>query len=57
MAAGMGVQIAACDATVVSVEDVPAELLESERLIELQKEDLKSKPEKIRCAFASASSA
>ena len=32
----------------VSVSDVPAEVLEKERAIEMEKEDLKSKPEAIR---------
>lgn len=45
---GSWLQIAACDASVVSVEDIPAEELERERQIELQKEDLASKPEKFR---------
>ncbi len=43
------VQVAACpEVTVVHVEDVPAELLERERAIEMQKEDILSKPEAIR---------
>ena len=42
-------QIAACpQVTVVSSTDVPAEVLERERAIEMEKEDLKSKPENIR---------
>ncbi|KAK9804532.1 hypothetical protein WJX73_005435 [Symbiochloris irregularis] len=44
----LSMQIAACDATVVSVDDVPKEVLDKEREIELQKEDLQSKPEAIR---------
>ena len=45
----MAMQIAACpQVTVVSASDVPAEVLERERAIELEKEDLKSKPEAIR---------
>ena len=41
-------QLAACDVTVVSVEDIPPEELERERQLEAQKEDLASKPEKFR---------
>ena len=41
-------QIAACDATVVAIEDIPAEELERERQIEMGKDDLASKPEKFR---------
>ena len=45
----MAMQIAACpDVTVVSTSDVPAEVLERERAIEMEKEDLKNKPEDIR---------
>ena len=45
----MSMQIAACpQVTVVSATDVPADLLERERAIEMEKEDLKSKPEAIR---------
>ena len=36
--------------TVVAVEDVDKEMLERERAIEMQKEDLQSKPQAIRCA-------
>lgn len=44
------VQIAAStDVTVVSVDDVDKDMLERERQIELQKPDLQSKPENIRC--------
>ncbi len=44
------VQIAACpEVTVVSTADVPAEVLEKEKAIEMEKEDIKSKPEAIRC--------
>ena len=44
-------QIAACpEVTVVSVADVPAEVLEKEKAIEMEKEDIKSKPEQMRCA-------
>ena len=42
-------QIAACpEVTVVSVADVPAEVLEKEKAIEMEKEDIKSKPENMR---------
>lgn len=52
-------EVPACDAmqiaastevTVVSVDDVDKDMLERERQIELQKPDLQSKPENIRCA-------
>ena len=42
-------QIAACaDVRYVSTADVPAAVLEKEKAIEMEKEDLKSKPEAIR---------
>ena len=42
-------QVAACEAvTVVAPEDVDQEFLAKERAIEMEKEDLKSKPENIR---------
>jgi len=45
----MAMQIAACPSvSVVSVEDVSQEMLEKERAIEMEKEDLASKPENIR---------
>ncbi len=45
-------QIAACpEVTVVSATDVPAEVLAKEKAIEMEKEDIKSKPEAIRCVF------
>jgi len=45
----MAMQIAACPGvSVVSVEDVSKEMLEKERAIEMEKEDLASKPENIR---------
>ncbi|EFN57590.1 hypothetical protein CHLNCDRAFT_34804 [Chlorella variabilis] len=45
----MAMQIAACaEVTVVSAADVPAEVLEKEKAIEMEKEDIKSKPEAIR---------
>jgi len=37
--------------TVISTDDVDKEMLERERQIELQKEDLQSKPQAIRCAL------
>jgi len=50
-----GVQIAASsEVQVVGLEDVSADLLAKEREIELQKEDLASKPEAIRCALGLA---
>lgn len=49
LAGDLAMQIAANKSvTVVSVADVPAEELESERRIESEKEDLLKKPEKIR---------
>jgi elongation factor Ts len=45
----MAMQIAACpQVTVVNASDVPQDLLDRERAIEMEKEDLKSKPEAIR---------
>ena len=45
----LAMQIAASpQITVVATEDVPASLLEKEKAIEMEKEDLKSKPEEIR---------
>ncbi|KAI7841513.1 hypothetical protein COHA_004905 [Chlorella ohadii] len=45
----MAMQIAACaDVRYVSAADVPAALLEKEKAIEMEKEDIKSKPEQIR---------
>lgn len=42
-------QIAACaDVRYVSVSDVPADVLAKEKAIEMEKEDLQSKPEAIR---------
>ena len=42
-------QIAACaDVRYVTAADVPAALLEKEKAIEMEKEDIKSKPEQIR---------
>ncbi len=48
-------QIAACaDVRYVSAADVPAALLEKEKAIEMEKEDIKSKPEQIRCVLRCA---
>jgi translation elongation factor EF-Ts len=48
----LAMQIAANpEVTVVAVEDVPAAELENERRIEMEKEDIKSKPEAIRCGL------
>jgi hypothetical protein len=45
-------QIAACaDVRYVNATDVPAEVLAKEKAIEMEKEDLKSKPEAIRCVL------
>ena len=53
LVADLAMQIAASPGvTGVAVEDVPAEELERERAIELQKEDILSKPEAIRYAAA-----
>ena len=43
---------ASSQAIVVSVDDVPEEEMEKERRIEMEKEDIQSKPEAIRCAEA-----
>ena len=48
LVADMAMQIAACDVSVVAAEDTPAEEVERERAIEMQKEDIQSKPEAIR---------
>lgn len=45
----LGMQIAACSlVSYVSLEDIPADVVEKEREIEMGKEDLASKPEAIR---------
>ncbi len=50
---GLTAQIAACaDVRVVSVADVPADVLAKEKAIEMEKEDIKSKPENIRYVCA-----
>lgn len=42
-------QVAACpDVKVVSPDDVPEEVIEAERQIEMGKEDLQQKPEEVR---------
>jgi elongation factor Ts len=46
----LAMQIAASDVSIVSVDDAPADEVERERAIEMQKEDILSKPEQIRCA-------
>ncbi len=43
---------ASSQAIVVSVDDVPEDEMEKERRIEMEKEDIQSKPEAIRCAGA-----
>lgn len=45
----IAMQIAACDVSIVAAEDAPADEVERERAIEMQKEDIQSKPEAIRC--------
>ena len=45
----LAMQIAACpQITVVSTSDVPSEVLEKEKAVEMEKEDLQAKPEEIR---------
>ena len=52
LVADLAMQIAASPGvSVVAVEDVSAEELDRERAIELQKEDILSKPEAIRCVL------
>lgn len=47
----MAMQIAASgEVSVVSVDDVPADIKQKEFDIEMGKEDIQSKPEQIRCA-------
>ncbi len=49
LVADMAMQIAASpEVTVVSVDDVPAEVIKKETDIEMGKEDILSKPEQIR---------
>ncbi len=51
LVADMAMQIAASpEVSVVSVEDVPADIVQKETDIEMGKEDILSKPEQIRCA-------
>ncbi len=47
----LAMQIAACDVSIVSVDDAPVDEVERERAIEMQKEDIQSKPEQIRCGL------
>ena len=47
----MYAQVAASDVSMVAVEDAPKEEVERERAIEMEKEDILSKPEQIRCAI------
>jgi elongation factor Ts len=52
LVADVAMQIAACpEVVVVDVADVPAELKDKEVEIEMQKEDILSKPEAIRLAL------
>ena len=47
----IAMQIAASPAVdIVSIDEAPQEELERERALEMQKEDIQSKPEAIRCA-------
>ncbi len=50
LVADMAMQIAASDVSIVAAQDAPADEVERERAIEMQKEDIQSKPEAIRCA-------
>ena len=51
LVADMAMQIAASpEVTVVSVDDVPTDVVQKETDIEMGKEDILSKPEQIRCA-------
>ena len=52
LATDMAMQVAACEqVTVVDIADVPADLVEKERSIQMGKEDIVQKPEAIRSAF------
>lgn len=44
----LAMQIAASDVSMVAIEDAPADEVERERAIEMQKDDIQSKPEQIR---------
>ncbi|EIE22442.1 hypothetical protein COCSUDRAFT_37065 [Coccomyxa subellipsoidea C-169] len=48
LVADMAMQIAASDVSIVAAQDAPADEVERERAIEMQKEDIQSKPEAIR---------
>ena len=49
LANDMAMQVAACSqVTVVDVADVPADVVEKERSIQMEKEDILTKPEAIR---------
>ncbi|MEW5312706.1 MAG: hypothetical protein WDW38_004320 [Sanguina aurantia] len=53
LVAGIAMQIAASrEVAYVSAEDIPAEVFEREKLIEMGREDIKSKPEAIRLKIA-----
>lgn len=52
LASDMAMQVAACEqVTVVDTADVPTEVVEKERSIQMGKEDILTKPEAIRSAF------
>lgn len=54
LAADMAMQVAACpQVTVVDTAQVPADVVEKERNVQLGKEDIIKKPENIRSAFPS----
>lgn len=53
LVADLAMQIAASDVSIVAAEDAPADEVARERAIEMQKEDIQSKPEAIRCALES----
>lgn len=49
LANDMAMQVAACSqVTVVDVADVPADVVDKERSIQMEKEDILTKPEAIR---------
>lgn len=52
LANDMAMQVAACpQVTVVQAEDVPADVVEKERSVQMGKEDILKKPENIRWAL------
>ena len=56
LASDMAMQVAACpQVTVVDVGEVPADVVEKERSVQLGKEDIVKKPENIRSAPAASS--